>query len=1182
MASLKKQLSNPFSTGGGGNNFETRVQASFVALMLSGGFAPCMPTWPIIKIKLQGKYKGFDVDDAIVFIESPDQKEERKLLCQIKHSISITATNKIFRDVIQAAWNDFNNAELFTVGKDSIALVTGPLSITDINDVRWILEQARHSESSTDFLTKINLAKFSSKAKIKKLEVFKVQLKSANGGNSVLDDVFWQFMRSFNLLGYDLDIKAGVTLSLVQSLIGQYSPENANALWTQIVGEVQSANQNAGTITIDSLPEDIRNAFQKPVVKKIPDKHLGIKPSVPQETNWNNLEFASEIALANLLGAWNEKTEADRSIIEQLTKIRFDDWTFKIRRILKTPDSPLSLQNGVWSVAKRHEMWKELGTMLFDDHLDNFKKITVDVLRESNPQFELKPDERYMANIRGKVLQHSLTLRKGLAETLALLGTQPEALKNCSLSKPETTAIISIREIFQDSNWVLWGSLNNLLPTLAEAAPGEFLSAVENALKKTPSPFDELFSQEGSGITGANYMTGLLWALETLAWDEEYLVRTTVLLGKLALRDPGGNWGNRPANSLTAIFLPWFPQTMTSIDKRKAAIKTLQKECPKIAWKLLLCLLPSRHQTSMGSHRPTWRKSIPDDYNISVTKKEYWEQVSCYTEITLEMAKGDFDKINELATNLSNLPKPFFNIFLDYLNTIEIKGSSEEKRTILWDTLTKFTIRQKRHSDEKWAFPPEIIEKIENIASHFAPQTPEKLYARLFKNRSADLYDKKGSWQEQEKKLEEDRQNAIKVILEKGGIEAVLHFSKNVESPRRVGYSLGIISEDDIDGSILPNLIEDQDGKIKEFTSAFVFAKHSKQGLQWLDQVGVEKWSKEQIGIFLSYLPCTKEAWDYALKFLGEHEAEYWKRVNVYPYDEKSDWDYAVEKLIKYKRPNAAISCLNAILHKKENVNIALATKALLDAVSTEEPLHEFDTYNTVEVIHGLQNNPEVNPDDLFRIEWAYLPLLTSPDEIASPKLLEQKLASDPDFFCELIRVIYRSKNDSGIKKESTEQEKAIAINAWHLLSEWQEIPGKNPDGSFSSEKFNDWLKTVKTKCEESGHLDVAMITLGEALIHSPSDPDGLWIHRTIAEALNSEDATKMRNGFSTGTFNSRGVYCVDPTGKPEKDLAAKYKKQADEVENAGYFRFAGTLRNLAMSYEDEAKRISEGGLIVE
>jgi hypothetical protein len=64
-----------------------------------------------------------------------------------------------------------------------------------------------------------------------------------------------------------------------------------------------------------------------------------------------------------------------------------------------------------------------------------------------------------------------------------------------------------------------------------------------------------------------------------------------------------------------------------------------------------------------------------------------------------------------------------------------------------------------------------------------------------------------------------------------------------------------------------------------------------------------------------------------------------------------------------------------------------------------------------------------------------------------------------------------------------------------------------------------------------------------------------------------------MRHGFEVGTFNSRGVHFVDPTGKPEKELADKYKKQAEDVENAGFYRLAITLRNIAKSYEHEAER---------
>lgn len=43
------QLSNPFSTGGGGGHFEAHVQASFVALMLTRRVAPILPPWPLLK-----------------------------------------------------------------------------------------------------------------------------------------------------------------------------------------------------------------------------------------------------------------------------------------------------------------------------------------------------------------------------------------------------------------------------------------------------------------------------------------------------------------------------------------------------------------------------------------------------------------------------------------------------------------------------------------------------------------------------------------------------------------------------------------------------------------------------------------------------------------------------------------------------------------------------------------------------------------------------------------------------------------------------------------------------------------------------------------------------------------------------------------------------------------------------
>jgi hypothetical protein len=260
MPKPAKQQSNPYSTGGGGTNFETRVQAAFTVLMLTGRISPCLPPFPITKIKLQARYTGVQTDDFIVFAKHSETEQEAKLLVQVKHDISITEGGTTFAEVIQSNWHDFNS-ESFNSNVDAIALITGPLSATNIDDVRPILEWARHSEDETEFFTKIKTANFSSDAKRKKLAAFKTHLKNANEGIDVTDRQVWEFLKVFHLIGYDLDTEAGGTLSLLHSLIAQYSNEDTPSVWARVVDAVQTSNQNAGTIALETLPEDIRTKF---------------------------------------------------------------------------------------------------------------------------------------------------------------------------------------------------------------------------------------------------------------------------------------------------------------------------------------------------------------------------------------------------------------------------------------------------------------------------------------------------------------------------------------------------------------------------------------------------------------------------------------------------------------------------------------------------------------------------------------------------------------------------------------------------------------------------------------------------------------------------------------------------------------------------------------------------------
>src|SRR5690554_2949459 len=874
-----------------------------------------------------------------------------------------------------------------------------------------------------------------------------------------------------------------------------------------------------------------------------------------------------------LIGSWSEKQECDVRALTTLLGLEYDEWIQKAREILHQPGSPLSLKNGVWTVLNRSELWRQLGSRVLDQNLNVFKELAVSILKESDPAFELPSDERYAARVHGKVPNYSPAIRQGVAEGLAILGALPEYCSNCSQGNAEITAVLTIREVFDGADWRLWGSLNNLLPSLAEAAPREFLEAVRRALQLEPSPFDELFSQEGNGFNGSNYMTGLLWALEGLAWEEQFLVPVCDLLAELASHDPGGQWANRPGNSLTDILLPWMPHTLASIEKRKVAVQTVLSEWPDVGWNLLLSLLPNQHQTTSGTHKPKWREAIPDDWEKGVTTNEYWQQTSTYAELVVSAAGQDVGKLSDLIDRFESLTKPAFDQLIETLSSDAIKGLPEEQKQSLWRRLSKFTKKHRRHADAKWALPNELIAPIEVAMEGLAPTDPFLLYAELFSGRDFDLYEESGNWKEQRIKLDERRTSVVQKITEQYGIDGAIRFAESVTSSRDVGAALAAIATPEIEKTLLPDFLDSEKEKHLDVVSAFIWRRRHDEGWAWCDRLNRAEWNHRQIGQFLAYLPFTRDAWERADQWLGKHEGQYWNRASAFPYEAEEDLGYAIDKLLEYGRPHAAINCLERMLNSKSAIDPSQSVRALLGALSSSEPNHAMDSYHMVELIKHLQSDSSVSDDDLFKVEWAYLPLLNQLDG-NKPVFLHQKLANEPDFFCEVIQLIYRSNKEGDKTEEPSEEKKAIATNAYRLLSEWTKPPGLRDDGTFDSEHFEGWLQRVREVCIETGHLEVALINIGEALIYSPADEDGLWINKTVAGALNDRYSEEMRDGFRTALYNSRGVHTVDPSGKPEMDLAEKYGKKAEDAENAGFHRLAVTLRSLSESYIREAERV--------
>jgi len=557
--------------------------------------------------------------------------------------------------------------------------------------------------------------------------------------------------------------------------------------------------------------------------------------SVPRYAKW---DCADDIARVNLLGRWSDRNSADVQVLENILEIEGRKGLGKLRSILSRADTPLAQVDGKWRIVPRGEAWNALGNSLSDEDLDRFQEIALLVLGERDPRFDLPKEERYAANVLGKGLVYSVRLRKGIAETLALMGSRSEKLEQCSHGKAEAVAAYVVRNLLDDGDWERWAGLGALMPLLAEAAPKAFLDAVEEALGDLENtPFRAIFMQEGDGLFGGNYMTGLLWGLECLAWSPDYLSRVAVILADLASIDPGGRYSNRPAQSLADIFLPWHIQTMASLDQRKSAIKVVLKEQPNVGWKLLLSLLPHSLGSTSGCYRPVWRPFIPSDWEEGVLVNEYWAQIHMLTKFAVEMACSDVERLLELTDRLSDLPQKTQAEILKHFASERIIRLPESERVIVWEKMNSLVRHHRKFRDAQWALPEESIVKIEKIAKSMTPTNPLLQYRYLFSADEYDLYEEQRDYEVQRKRLSEKRQAALSEIMGNGDFARCMDFAREVAIPYKVGQTLGELADERIESEILPSQLNTEDELLKRVVAGFIWGRFRERDIQWVDHV---------------------------------------------------------------------------------------------------------------------------------------------------------------------------------------------------------------------------------------------------------------------------------------------------------------------------------------------------------
>ncbi len=566
-----------------------------------------------------------------------------------------------------------------------------------------------------------------------------------------------------------------------------------------------------------------------------PELAIGTRAS----PEWGREAGGHVLAPLMLLGSWSS-SPADERIVSAVAGEDWETIERELSRWASSEDPPFIRSGGAWQVTSLDWTWAVLSPRLARADLERFAAAAIGVLCERDPAAELAADERPFAALKGLHREHTMTLRTGIAQGVALLGSRGEELLIGEGHSAGDHARGIVREVLAranaDASAMLWRSLSGELPLLAEAAPIELLDAVESGLAGEQPLLVSMFTDREDevpvlGISSAH--SGLGWALELLCCPERYFIRAALALAALAEIDPSGRLSNRPEASLRAVLLPWLPRTSASLKKRVALLDLLRERHPQLAWRLELALMPKAHDSSMPTASPHVRR----DWAVSeepVKLSDWLAAIEAIVTRALTDAGKDATRWAELIGNLHDLPGTLSELAIDSLSALTEDDLDVAGQLRLWSTLSDLIARHRAFPDARWAMGADTLARLDEIAGRIEPNLSPERHARLFEWHPDLPGVNPGDHDAWQQALAQARADAVDDTLDGAGVVGLQRLAQESTLPRFVGVSAAEVQGQALSESMFELL--DGDERDRELASGWLMRMMDTQGEAWTRQ----------------------------------------------------------------------------------------------------------------------------------------------------------------------------------------------------------------------------------------------------------------------------------------------------------------------------------------------------------
>lgn len=871
---------------------------------------------------------------------------------------------------------------------------------------------------------------------------------------------------------------------------------------------------------------------------------------------------------AILAGRWNGNADGDKELLEELFNTTYANIEQRLREYLLMNDSPFIEVDGSLRTISPYEAIGYVIPLLTNEDKNRLSNAFKKAMTDDDPDAVEKiqcAELRFWQN-KQKI---SRQLKKGLCQTLILLTIHDAKLKGFVDNM--------VAEVLKDFTLQRYLSNRHIFVLLAEASPDSVLNFIENDIKNGCPLQNELFivRNDPIGIVGTSiYYTELLFALEEIAWDENFLLRCVMILLKLCEYPNDSNYVNKPINSLRHILRFILPQTYATDSQRDKVMSAVIKRIPEGSSILILKLLQDLSgEVFENTAHYRWRlydKQCDPKYIIPV-----------HPDRVINVCQIMLDSIEPNAENISELIKLSFNSNMECIRGMILKYINGYKCSLKGEGFVCNTLREKLDHQiscegMQWALTADELKPYQNLLDELMSDDVLEKNKWLFEDSYVRIpYNRKNSEKKNYDVETEYRRNAIREIYTYGGFDAILKFVKIIKCPRILGNSYAQeVGEDNMD-EVIWNYIND--GLSDDFIMGYLQVLYNKNGSEWFIKKIEGVNSVEKLISLLCALMYNKEIAEYVETLSQNVQKKYWKMVKLWGYT-PGDAMSLIDKMLSVNRADVALEIIHHIKHEVQ-INDKLKFECLSQLLTTSAG--QFKRADMILYITDLvkeldrSEDPEVM-EKLPQVELLLYPILEHRVDVGKLRLMSAIL-HQPSLLMELIEMAYSPEDEEEREKviqkfEEDANRKVFAKMAFQILYNLHGVPCFGENVNVDENAFNAYVDELLELAKKNKRLTMTYYTIGHLLGNIPENDN--YPPEYLSDIIERLDNDHVDNSYNTRLFNKRGVTtrAYNAGGAIEWAYVDRYKSYGNRT-RFSHPRITRIFDSLTAQYEDMAKR---------